>query len=239
MHAPTLLLMLAGVALAPFARAQTAPSAAAATLSAPSVRPNIASRVALVGTMGQQAVLVVDGNAPRGVKVGETQRGVRLVSVGANDAVIEVEGQRHILLLGAAPQDLAGRGGGGGNAGARQIVLQGDARGHFMTPGMINGRGVTFMVDTGATMIAIGKADADRLGIAYQQGKRVGLRTANGDAIGWQVSLTSVRIGEVEVHGVDAIVQMAEMPYVLLGNSFLTRFQMKRENDVLTLDRRF
>jgi len=227
------LLMLALAAFAPAAFAQT-------SAPPPAVRPNLASRVALVGTMGQQAVLVIDGGAPRGVKVGESHRGVRLVSVGANDAVIEVEGQRQTLLLGAAPQDLAARGGGGaGDGGARQIVLQGDSRGHFTTPGTINGRSVTFMVDTGATVIAIGKAEADRLGIPYQQGQRVGIRTANGDAVGWRVSLTSVRVGEVEVFNVDAVVQPAEMPFVLLGNSFLTRFQMKRENDVMTLERRF
>jgi aspartyl protease family protein len=48
-----------------------------------------------------------------------------------------------------------------------------------------------------------------------------------------------VRIGDVQVHDVDAIVSQAPMPYILLGNSFLTRFQMKRENDIMTLDLRY
>ena len=47
-----------------------------------------------------------------------------------------------------------------------------------------------------------------------------------------------VRVGDVEVYDVDAAVLGASMPYVLLGNSFLTRFQMKRENDVLRLEKR-
>ncbi|MGA0612911.1 retropepsin-like aspartic protease family protein [Caldimonas sp. KR1-144] len=228
--------------LALFVLALSLPAAAQVppAVAASAVRPVIALRVALVGTMGQQAVLVIDGGAPRGLKAGESLRGVRLVSVGASDAVIEVEGQRHTLVMGAAPQDLAGinRAAAAGG-GPRQIVLQGDARGHFTTPGSINGRGVQFLVDTGATVIAIGKSEADRLGLPYQQGQRVGLRTANGEAVGWRVSLTSVRIGEVEIYNVDAVVQPAEMPFILLGNSFLTRFQMKRENDTLTLDRRF
>ena len=50
--------------------------------------------------------------------------------------------------------------------------------------------------------------------------------------------LTSVRIGDVQVYNVDAVVSPAPMPYVLLGNSFLDRFQMQRENDVMTLDLR-
>lgn len=234
---PARQLALLVLALALPAAAQVPPAVAASA-----VRPVIALRVALVGTMGQQAVLVIDGGAPRGLKAGESLRGVRLVSVGAGEAVIDVEGQRHTLVMGAAPQDLAGisrAAAAGSGGGPRQIVLQGDARGHFTTPGSINGRGVQFLVDTGATVIAIGKSEADRLGLPYQQGQRVGLRTANGEAVGWRVSLTSVRIGEVEIYNVEAVVQPAEMPFILLGNSFLTRFQMKRENDTLTLDRRF
>ena len=51
--------------------------------------------------------------------------------------------------------------------------------------------------------------------------------------------LASVRIGDVQVYNVDASVLPAPMSHVLLGNSFLTRFQMKRENDMLTLDKRY
>jgi aspartyl protease family protein len=53
-----------------------------------------------------------------------------------------------------------------------------------------------------------------------------------------RVSLTSVRVGDVQVYNVDATVVPAQMEQVLLGNSFLTRFQMKRENDKLTLDKK-
>ena len=63
--------------------------------------------------------------------------------------------------------------------------------------------------------------------------------TANGNAIGYQIQLDSVRVGDVQVYGVDAIVMPQSMPYVLLGNSFLTRFQMQRTNDQLVLEKRF
>ena len=53
------------------------------------------------------------------------------------------------------------------------------------------------------------------------------------------MKLASVRIGDVEVYDVDAVVSPQPMPYVLLGNSFLTRFQMKRDNDQMVLERRF
>jgi len=53
------------------------------------------------------------------------------------------------------------------------------------------------------------------------------------------IALAMVRLGEVEVYNVEAAVLPAQMENVLLGNSFLSRFQMKRENDRMTLDRRF
>ena len=108
-----------------------------------------------------------------------------------------------------------------------------------MPSGQINGKAVQFMVDTGATTVAIGKPDADRMGLEYQTGQPVRMNTANGVAQGWRIRLNSVRIGEVEVFNVDAIVTPQAMPYVLLGNSFLTRFQMRRENDVMTLELRY
>ena len=64
-------------------------------------------------------------------------------------------------------------------------------------------------------------------------------RTANGDVPNYSAKLATVRIGDVQVYEVDAVVSPAPMPYILLGNSFLTRFQMKRENDVMTLDLRY
>ncbi|MES1162525.1 MAG: retropepsin-like aspartic protease, partial [Rhizobacter sp.] len=55
----------------------------------------------------------------------------------------------------------------------------------------------------------------------------------------YRVKLNSVRVGDVQLYNVDGLVSQAPMPAVLLGNSFLTRFQMKRENDTMTLTKRF
>jgi aspartyl protease family protein len=64
-------------------------------------------------------------------------------------------------------------------------------------------------------------------------------RTANGDTPIFRTTLPSVRIGDVQVYDVEAVVSPSPMPYILLGNSYLSRFQMKRENDVMTLDLRY
>ena len=197
--------------------------------------PALALTVALQGMLGNRALLIVDGATPKAVPPGESHQGVRVVSTSGDEAVLEINGKRHTLRVGDAPASV---GGGGGPRGSR-IVLTAGTGGHFMTLGAINGRTVQFMVDTGATMIAMGAADADRMGLNYRSGQQGQLSTANGVVAAWKVRLDSVRIGDVEVHGVDAVVAPQAMPYILLGNSFLTRFQMRRDNDQLVLERRY
>jgi aspartyl protease family protein len=82
-------------------------------------------------------------------------------------------------------------------------------------------------------------AEAQRLGIDYTKGQRGMSNTANGQIGIYRVSLSSVRVGDVTIYNVDATVLPAAMETILLGNSFLSRFQMKRENDVMVLDKRF
>ena len=119
----------------------------------------------------------------------------------------------------------------------RQIFIK-LTGGHFINTGQINGQHMQYVVDTGASSVAIGKTDADRMGLKYLQGQPMRLSTANGVAQGWRIRLDSVRIGDVEVFGIDAVVTPQPMPYVLLGNSFLGQFQMTRNNDQMVLEKR-
>ena len=189
--------------------------------------------VALAGMMGSKALLVVDGNAPKSVAAGETHLGVKVISTTNDQAVVEQAGKRVLLRVGEAPVSM-----GGGLKGTR-IVLMAGSGGHFVTPGKINGQAVQFMVDTGATTIAMGVTEAERAGIDYRQGQPVRMSTANGITQGFKVKLASVRIAEVEVMDVDAVVIPQSMPFMLLGNSFLMRFQMTRDNDQMTLTKRY
>lgn len=189
--------------------------------------------VALTGILGGKALLVVNGTAPRGVAAGESHQGVKVVSVGKDDAVLEIDGARHTVRLGEAPVSVGARAGSG-----RRIVLMSDSRGHFINQGQINGRVMQFMVDTGASTVAIGQAEAQGMGLNYKSGQPVRMNTANGVAQGWRIKLDSVRIGDVEVFGVEAVVTPQPMPYVLLGNSFLGEFQMTRNNDQMVLEKR-
>ncbi|RYX88438.1 MAG: TIGR02281 family clan AA aspartic protease, partial [Comamonadaceae bacterium] len=129
--------------------------------------------------------------------------------------------------------------GGGGGGGGNRIVLPAASGGHFMAQGSINGAATNFMVDTGATAVAMSVDYANRMRVDYKAGQPVQMSTANGVTQGWRVKLHSVRIGDVEIFEVDAVVTPQSMPFVLLGNSYLSRFQMQRDNDQMVLTRRY
>ncbi len=194
-----------------------------------------AQSVSMSGSLGDKALLVIDGQ-PRTVAVGATVGGVKVIKVTGSETVVEVGGRRQTLALGGAQVNL----GGAATAGSgTQIVLAAGPGGHFVTSGTVNGSAARFVVDTGATTIAMGEADAKRIGLDYTRGQRGVVRTANGDVPAYRVSLREVRIGDVTVHGVDATVIPGSMDVMLLGNSFLSRFQMRRDADVLVLDKRY
>jgi len=196
----------------------------------------LAQSVAMTGGMGSKALLVIDGARPKAAGVGETLKGVKVISANSDQTVGEMKGKRQTIMLGGAPISV---GGGGGGGGGTQIVLSAVSGGHFMTQGSINGRATQFMVDTGATSVAMGLDDAQRMGIKLQDAQPIRVGTANGVVTAYRVMLNSVRIQDVEIYSVEATVTPQPMPYTLLGNSFLSRFQMKRDNDTLTLTKRY
>ena len=194
-----------------------------------------AQTVSMSGSLGDKALLMIDG-APRTVATGATVQGVKLVSVNGNDAVVEIKGKRVSLAIGGAQVNIGGQASDGGGS---QIVLTASSGGHFMTSGGINGRAVRFMVDTGATSVAMSIAEAEHIGLKYRDGQRMFVGTANGAVPAYKVRLAEVRVGDVVVYDIEAMVVPAQMEFILLGNSFLTRFQMKRENETMTLSKRF
>ena len=196
-----------------------------------------AQTVVLSGILGDKALLVVDGAPPRSVAVGQSHQGVKVVGVQAGQAQVEIGGARQTLRLGDGPVSAPPAEGAAGDQ--RRIVLHAGSNGHFRAQGQINGRTVTFLVDTGASAVSMGAAEAERIGLNYRAGQPVQMQTANGSTTGWLLKLNSVRLGSTDVFEVDAIVSAAPMPYVLLGNSYLTRFQMTRTNDQMVLERRY
>jgi aspartyl protease family protein len=193
--------------------------------------------VTLTGMVGNKAIVIIDGSAPKIIASSESFNGVKVISTQGDTAVLMVGGKRLNMRVGDAPASVGDQV--GNKSSGNKIVLTAGDGGHFLAQGSINGKAVQFMVDTGATAVAMGAAEAKRMGIDYTSGKPVRMNTANGQTMGYLLTLNSVRISDVEVQNVEAIVSQQAMPYVLLGNSFLTRFSMRRDNDQMVLERRF
>lgn len=197
-----------------------------------------AADVAVVGLFTNKAVVVIDGGTPRTLSVGQTTpEGVRLISADSASATFEIDGKRETLTPGqggpvasGAPRD----------SGRKKIVLTADSRGHFFTTGSINGVSTRFMVDTGATTIALSSVEAKRTGVNYLAGRKVLTQTANGVVPVYRVRLNAVDIRGIKMSNVDAIViEGGRLPVALLGLSFLNRMEMRREGDTLMLIQRY
>lgn len=192
-----------------------------------------AQEVGLAGILGSKAMLMINGGEPQAIPVGQTVDGVRLISIQGDQAVIEIGGKKRVLRIGQHAMGTAG-----GN-GSGKIIMLADGQGHFFTTGTINGTSVRFLVDTGATMISLGAADARRVGVDFNRGQKALTNTANGQAVVSKVQLDTVRIGDVTLHNVDALIHQTDMPVALLGMSFLNRMEMQRDGQTMTLKKRY
>lgn len=197
-----------------------------------------AAEVELAGIFGSRAVLVIDGGAPQTLSVGQRScEGIKLVSVSNPSATVDVNGEQRRISIGEAPLRIAG-------SNTRQPVdamlrLVPDTRGHYWAQGTVNGASVRFMVDTGATYVAINTDEAKRAGIDYRAGQQVVMNTANGQSLAWLVKLDRVSIGGIVMHGVEASVHENGLPVALLGMSFVNRLDMRREGGDLVLKKRY
>ena len=109
----------------------------------------------------------------------------------------------------------------------RSLSIPRDARGHFQTEGRIDGQRIGFMVDTGASVIALNESSAARFGLRPSSGDyNATVTTANGKIRAARTRLAIVEIGGLVVHDVDAMVLPDEaLSENLLGLSFLSRLK--------------
>ena len=181
----------------------------------------LAKGSALLEVNGKQHMMRAGKRSPEGVL---------LVSADGKGAVIEVDGERYSLGL---KRSIAT----GFVAPAKaQVRIASSNGGHYRTPGRINGLPVQFMVDTGATSVAMNRFEAERLGIDYRAGRPISVNTANGVAQAFVVTLQKVSVGDLELHQVEANVSTSESPsIILLGNSYLRNVDLAVDNGVLVL----
>jgi len=114
-----------------------------------------------------------------------------------------------------------------------EVVLESDRQGHFIATGAINGREVTFLVDTGATLVSVPEGRADELGLAKMA--PIGLQTAAGPVSGWLTRIDEVRLGDIVQRDVRAAISPGRSDTILLGMSFLRELEMSQSDGRLRL----
>lgn len=192
------------------------------------------NRVVVKGLFAGSAVLEVNGKAHLLKEGKSTPEGVTLLRATSKFAQIEQNGEIKKLGLGR-------------DVGAvytasepPSVDLERQADGHFITTGRINNRWVEFMVDTGATSVTLNSFTADLLGIEYTSAEKVEVATAQGNTEAHEVTLSSVAVGDVLLTNVRAFIIRGRFPQtILLGNSFLSRVNMRIENTAMTLQAKY
>ncbi len=196
-----------------------------------------AADIHVVALTAGKAVVRINGGRTQTLSAGQVSpEGVRLLEATSVSATFEYGGRRQTLSAGqgAAVASLAPAKTGD------SVTLLADSRGHFITTGVINGVSLRFIVDTGATSVVLSSADARSAGINYLSGGRTQTHTANGVVPVYTVKLDTLRVGDIVLNNVDAIViEGGKLPMALLGMSFLNRMEMKREGQTMTLIRRY
>lgn len=196
--------------------------------------PARAADVAMIGVIGDKAaVLALDGGNPKTIKVGQTWNGIKVIEVKGDFATIEMDGKRRVLHRDMHYRAAAA------SSDRQSVTLAADPQGHFFTEGAVNGSPVRFLVDTGATAVALPASEARRLGVDYRKGRPGFTNTAGGVVQTFRVRFDRVRLGDIELSGVDGVVIERGLDIALLGMSFLNRLEMKREGQTMTLIRRF
>ncbi|MEM7171968.1 MAG: TIGR02281 family clan AA aspartic protease [Pseudomonadota bacterium] len=139
----------------------------------------------------------------------------------------------HVEAL--VPSQSTGNTGGepyGEQATTSELFIRANALGHFLVDTEVNGEPVRFLVDTGATKVALAAKDAQRLGLTVDRLRFTEVyKTANGEVHAAPVTLRQIRIGQFVLRDVEAIVTNSPMNVSLLGMSYLGRLQSYEVRD--------
>ncbi|MEJ2425055.1 MAG: retropepsin-like aspartic protease [Candidatus Thiodiazotropha sp.] len=119
-------------------------------------------------------------------------------------------------------------------SGTSSVVLKRNPAGHYLAPGRINGVDVTFLVDTGATFVALSSELAEQAGL--KRGPRSQAQTASGVVTSWLTVIGDLQLGALSMHDVQAAI-IPDMPdrEVLLGMSFLKHLRLEQHQDELVI----
>ncbi|VAW87691.1 hypothetical protein MNBD_GAMMA16-1279 [hydrothermal vent metagenome] len=187
--------------------------------------------ITVVALFTNKAVVMLDGKRRVLVQGIESPEGVTLLSSDSETADLMIDGKKETFYLGMHIST------GYVQPATTEVKVWGDRNGMYFTTGSINGHLVNFLVDTGATSVAMNANQAQRLGIDFRYiGQRSQVSTASGIAVAYNIKLNSVKVGEIELRNINAVVIDGDFPVdVLLGMSFLGSLEMMHSGKALLL----
>lgn len=187
-------------------------------------------RVFVKALFSNQALLDIDGTQHL-LKRGETIKGLTLLAADSEKAVLRYQGkiQAHYLDNRTKAHHEPAK-------NKSPVVISADGGGMYTSHGWINGFPTQFLIDTGASSVAMNMVHAKRFGVSIDGAKTVPVSTANGVVNAFVVTLKSVRIGHITLKRVEALVQESyDNEELLLGMSFLGRLDIRQSDRLLKL----
>jgi len=193
------------------------------------------TQVNIVGLFSNMAVVMINGGKPKTLSVGQASDGVKLMAADSKSATLLIEGKTKQLGMGQAASVA------GSSASTNpSVTLYADAQGHFLSECKINGASLKFLLDTGATTVAMNSGDAKFAKIDYKRGQPVQVSTANGVVSAYLVTIANLKIGGITLSQVQGTVLEGGSPsVVLLGMSALNRLDMQRQDIAMTLTKKY
>lgn len=196
------------------------------------------TRVNIVGLFSNKALVMINGSGPHILKAGQTKSGVKLLSSNSSSATLIIEGKRQVLSMGQAVA--IGSGLSSTDGVNSPVSLYADKAGHFFGNATINGATLKYVIDTGATNVTMNSRDAKAARIDYANGRQVNMSTANGVITARNVTLNTLKIGTIVLNNIEVtIVEGDSPPFVLLGMSAQNKLNIKRENSIMTLTKKY
>ncbi len=177
------------------------------------------------GFRSDKALLNINGRLVELTPGQSSNNGVKLLTANKETITVKVDGKRYLYKINISK----------GTILADELRLLPALNGNYLANGRINGKNVAFVVDTGASFIAMNKNLARALKI-NPGNKKIEIQTASGTEINYLVMLDTVSVGDINMYNIPAVISNHDYPKEpLLGMSFLQHVNMSQENGQMVL----